>query len=312
MLKSMKLPQPIQYQGSKRKLAPLILEHIQFPVERLVEPFAGSAAVSIAASAYGKAKSFWLNDLNAPLTRLLNLIVEKPESISEFYEKLWLEQFKTNIKSVEHYYQVRELFNKTNDEKVFLYLLARCVKGAVRYNGEGYFNQSPDKRRNGTKPNKMRDSIYKFSKLLDKRVMFTYLDYREVFQQVTSSDLVYLDPPYQGVCGDKDSRYYAQIKYDAFVEALYNLNKRNIPYLLSYDGKRGQHAYGNVLPSCLYLTKIELVAGRSTQATLLGKSEMTIESLYLSPELSKLNQSFLETVRPSTQIRTHSSTAYGY
>jgi len=32
---------------------------------------------------------------------------------------------------------------------MLLYLLDRCVKGAVRYNKEGWFNQSPDKRRLG-------------------------------------------------------------------------------------------------------------------------------------------------------------------
>jgi DNA adenine methylase len=40
------------------------------------------------------------------------------------------------------------------------------------------------------------------------------------------------------------------------------------------------------LPAKLHLTLVELEAGRSTQSTLLGRDEMTIESLYLSPALA--------------------------
>jgi DNA adenine methylase len=299
----MKIPQPIQYQGSKRKLAPFILSHISFPIERLVEPFAGSAAISVFAAASKPTSTFWLNDLNAPLTRLLEMMVKTPASIADFYEDLWAKQFIDEFSSVKHYYEVRELFNRTNDEKMFLYLLARCVKGAVRYNTDGYFNQSPDKRRYGTRPSTMRENIYKFSVLLKDRVTFTTLDYQKILEQVGSSDLVYLDPPYQGVCGDRDSRYYAQITFDRFINTLHCLNERNIPYLLSYDGKTGNRSYGNILPASLQLQKVELEAGRSTQATLLGKAEITFESLYLSPEVVTRNQHIFR----ATQSSSHSS-----
>jgi DNA adenine methylase len=36
----------------------------------------------------------------------------------------------------------------------------------------------------------------------------------------------------------------------------------------------------------LNLTLVEIEAGRSSQATLLGREEMTVESLYLSPALA--------------------------
>jgi site-specific DNA-adenine methylase len=44
----MTVPQPFQYQGSKRALAPLILQYLPISTTRLVEPFCGSAALSIA------------------------------------------------------------------------------------------------------------------------------------------------------------------------------------------------------------------------------------------------------------------------
>ena len=46
--KHMKLPQPIQYQDSKRLLAPLILRYVPEDAGPLVEPFSGTGALSIA------------------------------------------------------------------------------------------------------------------------------------------------------------------------------------------------------------------------------------------------------------------------
>ena len=72
-----------------------------------------------------------------------------------------------------------------------------------------------------------------------------------------------------------------------FAQALDRLNRRGIRYLVSYDGRTGDKTHGEKLPDELDLTLIELYAGRSSQATLLGRSDVTIESLYLSPGLAE-------------------------
>lgn len=278
----MAIPHPVQYQGSKRNLAPDILKFLPAKVERLVEPFAGTAAISVAASWNLISQKFWINDLNQPLVELLELIVEQPSTIAGAYTEIWNQQ---HSDSIEHYYQARYKFNQTNDPKILLYLLARCVKGAVRYNSEKLFNQSPDKRRKGTHPEKMRKNIEAVSRLLKGKCVFTSLDYREVLDQVQPSDFVYIDPPYQGVCGERDSRYLTGINFDEFVIALENLNRKEIRYAVSYDGRRGNKTFGNELPSHLKLEKIEITVGRSSQATLLGRDEVTIEYLYLSQSI---------------------------
>ena len=86
------LPHPIQYQGSKRKLASDILKFLPKKIERLVEVFAGTAAISIAAAAREVCQNFWINDLNKPLVELLELIVDNPDNIVDFYTKTWQEQ----------------------------------------------------------------------------------------------------------------------------------------------------------------------------------------------------------------------------
>ena len=276
------LPHPVQYQGSKRSLAPYILRFLPSKIDRLVEPFAGTAAISIAAAARQSARKFWLNDLNKPLIELLNLIIENPDYIANAYADIWNEQL---TDSVGHYFEVRRKFNKTNDPKLFLYLLARCVKGSVRYNSGGLFNQSPDKRRKGTQPATMKKNLEGVSKLLREKCQFTCLDYRQVLAEVQSNDFVYMDPPYQGVCGNRDSRYFSGIDFDDFVLALKLLNERGIAFAISYDGKLGNKTFGRILPESLDLKRIEIEVGRSSQSTLLGREETTIESLYLSSGL---------------------------
>jgi DNA adenine methylase len=212
------LPHPVQYQGSKRNLASFILGFFPHKIDRLVEPFAGTGAISIAASAKQYTQRFWLNDLNQPLIELLELIIDNPREIANTYADIWKEQHKD---SISHYFEIRTKFNQTNDPKLLLYLLARCVKGSVRYNSEGLFNQSPDKRRKGTIPATMSKNIAGVSSLLKGKCQFTTWDYRKVLANVQKTDLVYLDPPYQGVCGNRDSRYLSGIDFDEFVLGLF-------------------------------------------------------------------------------------------
>lgn len=279
----MKTPHPIQYQGSKRGLASIILRYLPVKFPRLIEPFAGTAAISIACAARGKADFYWINDLNKPLAELLGLIINRPAEIADYYETIWNQQ---HDDSLEHYYRVREDYNHTGNPRLFLYLLARCAKGSVRYNAEGLFNQSPDKRRHGTRPETMRENIFGVSSLLKGKSIISSLDYKDVLSDVHEDDIVYMDPPYQGVCGDRDSRYFSGISYEEFVAALSELNIRQIRYAVSYDGRTGKKTFGTRLPESLSLTLIELEAGRSSQATLLGRDAITVESLYLSPSLA--------------------------
>ena len=113
------------------------------------------------------------------------------------------------------------------------------------------------------------------------------MDYREVLEQIQDSDFIYMDPPYQGVCGNRDSRYLSGIDFDDFVLALEQLNQKGATFAISYDGKLGDKAFGKLLPQSLNFEIIEIEVGRSSQSTLLGKEETTIESLYLSPNLSR-------------------------
>ena len=104
---------------------------------------------------------------------------------------------------------------------------------------------------------------------------------------VDQSDLVYMDPPYQGASLARDRRYRAGVVYEDLMDALSRLNDMRISYILSYDGKTGVKEHGKPLPANLGLVRRHIRAGRSSQATLLGRDAQTVESLYLSPALTR-------------------------
>lgn len=282
-MKTGTVPHPIPYQGSKRNLAADILRYFPQKLGTLYEPFAGSAAITIAAAMNGLSQRYHINDLNKPLMDLWRAIIETPEKIASQYETLW----KMQLDDPRSFYdKARDDFNRTGRSDLFLYLLARCVKGSVRYNSQGEFNQSPDNRRQGMRPETMRLQIFGASYYLKGKTTVTSVNYRDILERVTPTDLVYMDPSYQGVCGNRDTRYLQSVQFCEFVEALDALNQKGIRYLVSYDGRTGAKTFGKTLPEELHLTLIELYAGRSTQATLLGRVDITIESLYLSPSLT--------------------------
>lgn len=276
------VPHPFPYQGSKRQLAKKIVACLPSETKRLVEPFAGSAAVTLATAHLRRAQSFFLNDAHEPLIALWKKIAQQPDQLADDYKALWLAQ---SGREREYYDWVRERFNESKEPHFFLYLLARCVKAAVRYNGDGKFNNSPDNRRLGMRPETMAQNIRHASALLRGRVRLTCRDYRDALAEATAEDVVYMDPPYQGVCDTRDHRYCAGVRFDSFVESLDDLNRRGIAFIVSYDGRTGEKIHGRALPHELDLVRLDLNVGRSTQATLLGRKDTTVESLYLSSHL---------------------------
>jgi len=263
-------------------LADQILRYFPREFHRLIEPFAGSAAISIASAFYYKTDEYIINDINQPLIALWDEIINAPTQIIKKYYDIWNGQIGNEE---EYYYSIRDRFNETKQPEYLLFLLAKCVKAAVRYNAAGEFNQSPDKRRLGRNPQMMREDILRVSHLLKNKTTLYSTGYSDILDKATEHDLIYMDPPYQGTGVNGGFNYAGTVNFDDFTASLYYLNKKNIPFILSFDGRTENKTYGRPLPEELTLTKIEVNAGRSTQATLLNRKEYTFEAIYLSPAL---------------------------
>ncbi|HEY3434420.1 MAG TPA: DNA adenine methylase [Solirubrobacterales bacterium] len=277
------VPHPIPYQGSKRRLAPRILSFVEGrSFETLYEPFAGSAAFTIAAGNRGLAERYVIGDSLEPLMDIWSAILATPTALASAYEELWQEQ---DTEPREHFNRVRSEYNEQGGAARLLYLLARCVKNAPRWNKRGGFSQSADHRRKGMTPSRMRTQINGCHELLSGSTTPLARDAAATSAMAGASDLVYLDPPWQGTSSGSDTRYHQGFDRADLEAMLASLNARRVPWILSYDGRHGDRTYGEPLGPDLIGAHIELVAGRSSQATLSGRSAETIESLYLSPAL---------------------------
>ncbi len=274
--------QPIPYQGSKRALAPRICSLFPKAIDTLYEPFAGSAAVAIFSASHNLAERFVIGDTYAPLIDLWELIIEVPDELSARYSEVWSGQFQ----SPTHFNEVRAQFNSSRDPVLLLYLVARCVKNAVRFNKHGNFTQSADKRRTGVQPDRVKRNAFAVSHLLKGRTTLYRGDFQACVKDARPGDLVYMDPPYQGTTYGADKRYAAGLEREHLIDALHDLDAREVPYVLSYDGQMGEKTYGEPLPETVDADHLSVHAGRSSQATISGRTDETIESLYVSKSLN--------------------------
>jgi len=279
------VPHPIPYQGSKRLLAPAVLSFIpQKRFTRLVEPFAGSAAITLAAAHRQLFDDYLISDLLKPLMQIWQEIFEAPTRLAAAYKALWHSQAASS--GTERFNEIRAQFNEDQDPAKLLFLLARCVKNAVRFSAVGEFNQSADRRRSGMHPDTMEKEIHGAHKLLSGKCEVLSNDFREVLRSSKRSDLIYMDPPYQGTSVGRDRRYIKGVQRAEMIELLEDLNRRGIEYILSYDGHSGTKSYGEALPVHLGTHRVLLKVGRSSQATLNGRDDVTVESIYLSSGLA--------------------------
>ncbi|ERI59686.1 DNA adenine methylase [Xylella fastidiosa] len=89
-----------------------------------------------------------------PIVDLCASIIEQTSKTAKRYSQVWHGQT-TASTDYFNFNSVRERYNNEKDPVDLLYLVCRCVKNAVRFNGGGRFTQSHDKRRLGMAPDKM-------------------------------------------------------------------------------------------------------------------------------------------------------------
>lgn len=201
----------LKWAGGKRRLVPFIAETLgvapsatclplrnstpsrersQRRWKRLIEPFAGSAAVSLAlADAFDE---IWLNDVNADLMNVYTVLRESPEEYIEMTRAL----FSPETNNPETYYRLRDEFNRTRSRQkraaLFLYLNRHGYNGLCRYNNVGEFNVPFGKYKRPYFP----EAELRAAVDVLRKSNLTCLDFEEVMRQAGPGDVVYCDPPY--------------------------------------------------------------------------------------------------------------------
>lgn len=267
----------IKWSGSKRHIAKDIIAHFPKTVNTYYEPFVGGGSVlgRLLNLNESVAQKYVAGDVCEPLIALWKMIRDNPNELMEHYAQEW-ERLQKDGQDV--YYEIRQRCNETHLPEDFLFLSRTCINGLIRFNSSGYFNSSFHIGRPGIHPYKLSQILGTWSSAV-KDVSFVRSDYEETTKDATSEDIVYLDPPYIGTKG----MYAGKFDHGRFFSYLEDLNHRGVRWVLSYDGKRGEHDMTADVPKHLYKRHLYLESGGSSFSRIKEQGIVQVkESLFLN------------------------------
>lgn len=228
-------------------------------------------------------KRYVCSDINGDLISLWNKVKDFPDEIYETYETLWKELNRDdNIDRKRKFFEEqREIYNRTHDPLVFFFIMRTTTNGMPRYNRKGEFNNGFHITRDGIKPEMLKPVLYEWSEKLRKHnVEFIHRSYEEIIGEVKEGDFIYMDPPYFNTKG----MYFGGIDFVYFFGFLENVSKKNVKFILSFDGKSGDVDNTYSVPEKCYKKHLYIKSGNSSFKRTIGKNRNAIvyESLYLS------------------------------
>lgn len=219
----------LKWAGNKAR----VREHIvpRLPKgKRLIEPFAGSCAISLATDY----QSYLIADANADLIDLYRHIRSDTEALIRHAERLFQPQYNTP----DAYYRLRAEFNSSatslRKSAIFIYMNRHGFNGLCRYNASGGFNVPFGKYAG---PNCPKDEILAFSKFA-QRAEFLCQSFAETFAMTEEGDVIYADPPYVPLSATSNFTAYSTegfgpVEQRALAEAAQSAALRGIPVLIS-------------------------------------------------------------------------------
>ena len=190
---------PIKCQGIKTKLVPWIRTIVSSDFDGIwIEPFLGSGVVVFNVLP----KHALLADSNPHLINFYEAIsvgAITPASTRRHLESQGAKLYRSNG---EHYYIVRERFNRIHDPLDFLFLNRACFNGLIRFNRKGEFNvpfcRKPN-RFSRSYVTKICNQVKSVRDILTARdFTFATQDLSETIGVAQSADFMYCDPPYVG------------------------------------------------------------------------------------------------------------------
>ena len=177
----------LKWAGGKSKSIDFIISALPDKINRFVEPFVGSAVVSLNV----EADEYLLADYNMDLINLFETLKEHSEEFIKYTHSFF---DGGNDESV--FYYNRKRFNKlpfnTERAALFIYLNRHDFNGLCRYNSSGGFNVPFGRYKTIYFPEK---EMMTFLEKAD-RFKFICSSFEDVFNSLGKNDVVYSDPPY--------------------------------------------------------------------------------------------------------------------
>lgn len=221
---------PIKTQGIKTKVVPLIARSIVWDGRgRWIEPFLGSAVVALNIAP----ERALLADTNEHMITLYRGIQEG--SINGRTMRTYLEREGTELldKGEQHYYAVRDRFNKFGDPFDFVFLSRSCFNGMMRFNRKGGFNVPFCRKPERFRPalvTKIVNQVEWARKVIEgKDWDFVVQDWRVTIADAKPGDVIYCDPPYVG----RHTDYYNGFTDEASDDLARALLETNASFALS-------------------------------------------------------------------------------
>lgn len=221
---------PIKTQGIKTKLIPFIFRSIRWDGGgRWVEPFLGSGTVALNAAV----DKVLAADCNPHMINFYRSIYQRKITAKDVREYLEQEGNLLSKLGEDHYYAVRDRFNKQAAALDFLFLSRACFNGVMRFNKKGGFNvpfcRKPDRYRPAL-ITKIVNQVDWASKAMARGDWeFRVQDWKLTLSEVAEGDFVYCDPPYIG----RHTDYYSQWSDETAGELAWALKTLKTPFAYS-------------------------------------------------------------------------------
>lgn len=230
---------PLNYIGSKFRIAAQIKQYLPAPIHTFVDAFGGGFNVGSNVSA---AKVLY-NDLNYFVKDLIDSFYHYDTYQYILYVKKQIRKFGLEKNKADAYYKARDYYNclpvKKRDPRFLFVLLMYGYQQQIRFNAKHEFNNPVGMRWFN---DNVLEKLISFSRhIKEGNYQFKCMDYLELFHSIllTSETFVYFDPPYQLTTGTyNDGKrgfkgWDKQLEQELF-QVADRLTANGVPFMLSY------------------------------------------------------------------------------
>lgn len=252
-LKKSFIRSPFFYVGDKFKLLPQLKENFPKDIDKFIEPFCGGGSVFLNTPA----KAYVLNDINANMVALHNLLITYSNDESAFWDgaEALIERYALSATYLgkdippelrkefpktyfakynkDAYIHLRADFNADKTNTLLLYLL--LIYGfnhMIRFNAKGDFNLPVGNVDFNNNVVTALQGYFAFVK--DKAIQFSNMDFEAFLNSIelTEKDFVYLDPPYL-ITFSEYNKIWDEDCEMRLIRVLDELNAHNIRFAVS-------------------------------------------------------------------------------
>lgn len=191
-----------KWPGGKTKELKIIEKLMPNEFDTLIEPFAGSAALS-----FHLERKCWVNDRYDLITNLYT-VVANPMAYTKLLE-MFENAKKMSVDEIkELFYMSRDYLNQDEDHdpimKAFCFVVERqlALTGMLRYNKKGHFNASFGVGYYSKFTHNLTSQHHMF---VSRHMKITNEDFSDCIKKAKKDDFVFVDPPYLHRNGYRDT-----------------------------------------------------------------------------------------------------------